>query len=136
MDLGRCKGVKAHLYIPNQFYPISLALKAKIEADLDRMEKLGTIDKVDTSEWASPTVPVMKEVGSMQHCGDCKLTINSDLDVTQDPLPKPDELFATSNGGRHFTKLDINEAYLQIKLDDEAIQFLVINTHKGLYRFN
>ena len=27
-------------------------------------------------------------------------------------------------------------AYLQIELDDESKQFLVINTHKGLYCFN
>lgn len=46
-ERGRCKGVKAHLYVkPDakpKFYqprPIPLALKAKIEADLDRMEKL------------------------------------------------------------------------------------------------
>ena len=82
-DLGKCKGVKAHLYVKSdakpKFYqprPIPLALKDKIEADLDRMEKLGIIEKVDTSEWASPTVPVMKADGSVRHCGDYKVTIN------------------------------------------------------------
>ena len=76
-DLGRCKGVKAHLYVKAdakpKFYrprPIPLALKDKIKADLDRMEKLGIIEKVDTSEWASPTVPVMKADGYVRHCGD------------------------------------------------------------------
>ena len=71
-DLGKCKGVKAHLYVkPDakpKFYrprPIPLALKDKIEADMDRMEKLEIIEKVDTSEWASPTVPVMKADGSV-----------------------------------------------------------------------
>ena len=142
-DLGKCKGVKAHLYVkPDakpKFYrprPIPLALKDKIEADLDRMVKLEIIEKVDTSEWASPTVPVMKADGSVRHCGDYKVTINPHLDVNQHPLPKPDELFATLNGGQHFTKLDLSEAYLQIELEDESKQFLVINTHKGLYRFN
>ncbi len=142
-ELGRCKGVKAHLYVkPDakpKFYrprPIPLALKTKIEADLDRMEKLEIIEKVDTSEWASPTVPVMKADGSVRHCGDYKVTINPHLDVNQHPLPKPDELFAMLNGGQHFTKLDLSEAYLQVELDDKSKQFLVINTHKGLYRFN
>ena len=135
-ELGRCKGVKAHLHVkPDatpRFYrprPIPLALKTKIEADLDRMEKLGIIEQVDTSEWASPTVPVMKADGSVRHCGDYKVTINPYLDVNQHPLPKPDELFATLNGGQHFTKLDLSEANLQIELDDESKQFLVINTH-------
>ena len=51
-------------------------------------------------------------------------------------LPKPDELFAMLNGGQHFTKLDLSEAYLQIELCEESKQFLVINTHKGLHHLN
>ncbi|KAI0210064.1 hypothetical protein LSAT2_005207, partial [Lamellibrachia satsuma] len=39
-------------------------------------------------------------------------------------------------GGMHFSKLDMRDAYLQIELDDETKQLLVINTHKGLYRYN
>ena len=42
-----------------------LALKTKIEANLDRMEKLGIIEQVHTRDWASPTVPVMKADGSV-----------------------------------------------------------------------
>lgn len=47
-----------------------------------------------------------------------------------------DELFATLNGGQHFTKLDLSEAYLQIELNEESKRYLVVNTHKGLYHFN
>ena len=114
--------------------PTPLALKAKIEADLDRMEKAEIIEKVETAEWAAPTVPVMKADGSVRQCGDYKITINPHLDVNQHPLPRPDELFATLNGGQHFTKLDLSEAYLQIELDEESKKYLVVNTNKGLYR--
>ena len=58
------------------------------------------------------------------------------MDVNQYPLPRSEELFAALNGGVHFTKLDLSEVYLQIDLDDESKKFLVINTHKGLYRVN
>ena len=80
--------------------PIPLAMKTKIEEDLDRMEKLGIIEKVDTSEWAAPTVPVVKADGSVRHCGDYKVMVNPHLDVNQHPLPRPDELFTTLNGGQ------------------------------------
>lgn len=40
------------------------------------------------------------------------------------------------NGGEKFTKLDLSEAYLQIELEDESKQYLVVNTHRGLYQFN
>ena len=109
-ELGKYKGVKAHLFVKPEatpkFYqprPTPLAMKTKIEEDLDRIEKLGIIEKVDTSEWATPTIPVVKADGSVRHCGDYKVTVNPHLDVNQHPLPRPDELFATLNGGQHFT---------------------------------
>ena len=41
-----------------------------------------------------------------------------------------------TTGGVQFSKLDMRDAYLQIELDDETKQLLVINTNKGLYRYN
>jgi len=55
--------------------------------------------------------------------------------VNQYPLPRS-ELFATLNNGQNFTKLDLSEAHSQIELEEESKKYLVINTHKGLYRFN
>ena len=60
--------------------------------------------------------------------------MNPYLEVNQYPLPRPEDLFAALNGGEKFTKLDLSEAYLQIELEDESKQYLVINTHRGLYQ--
>ncbi|CAF4638013.1 unnamed protein product, partial [Rotaria sp. Silwood2] len=38
--------------------------------------------------------------------------------------------------GTLFSKIDFSEAYLQVELDDDSKELLVINTHKGLFRFN
>ena len=39
-------------------------------------------------------------------------------------------------GGKIFTtKLDLSRAYQQLKLDAESRKYLVINTHKGLFRY-
>ena len=51
------------------------------------------------------------------------------------PLPLPQELFHKLNGGVHFSKLDLADAYLQIELDNASKQLVVINTHQGLYRY-
>ena len=40
------------------------------------------------------------------------------------------------SGGKSFTKLDLAHAYQQIPLDEEAKEYTMINTHKGLYRYN
>ena len=141
--LGHCKNVKAKLHLKSDVTPkfcrarpLALALKPKVEAELERQEKRGVLRKVDVSEWATPIVPVVKPNGSIRLCGDYKVSLNPQLQVNQYPLPHLDELFAAMNGGQKFTTLDLSEAYLQIELEEEAKSCTTINTHKGLYAFN
>ena len=51
-------------------------------------------------------------------------------------MPCIEELFANLAGGKSFAKLDLAEAYQQIPLEDTSKQYVTINTHKGLYRYN
>ena len=88
------------------------------------------------SEWAAPIVPVLKPDGSIRICGDYKITINRAAKPDMYPLPRVEDLFATLAGGKSFTKLDLAEAYQQIPLEDTSKQYVTINTHKGLYRYN
>lgn len=55
---------------------IPFALKSKVEAELKRLEHLGHIEKVQTSEWATPIVPIIKDDKSIRMCGNFKLTVN------------------------------------------------------------
>ena len=68
-------------------------------------------------------------------CGDYKVTVNPMLEVDRYPLPKPDDLFATLAGGKHFTKIDLTNAYQQMSLDKKSRDLVTINTHRGLYRY-
>ncbi|XP_045105807.1 uncharacterized protein K02A2.6-like [Portunus trituberculatus] len=69
-------------------------------------------------------------------CGDYKLTVNKAILPDVYPLPTPEDLFSSLRGGIIFTKLDLSHAYNQLVLNDEAKQYLTINTHKGLFRCN
>lgn len=67
-ELGTLKGVYAKLVIkpdatPKFFKPHSVpyALKEAIERDLQQLQKLGVIEKVNHSDWAAPIVPVPKD---------------------------------------------------------------------------
>ena len=115
--------------------PVPFAIKAAIEAELDELEASGAIEKVTHSDWAAPIVPVPKKNGKFRICGDYKVTINRELDVDQYPLPKPEDLFATLAGGKKFSKLDLSQAYQQLPLDEDSMQYVTINTHRGLYRY-
>ncbi|GFW54413.1 uncharacterized protein K02A2.6 [Trichonephila clavipes] len=93
----------------------------------------GGSEKVDSSEWATPVVPVVKSDGSIRLCADYSVTLNPNLIVPQHPLPRLDEIFGSLNGGKQFTKLDFKHAYLQMKVHPDSQKLMTINTHKGLY---
>ena len=116
--------------------PVPYALREKIERDLERLEKAGTIEPVQYSEWATPVVPVMKSDGTVRVCGDYKLTVNKVSKLDGYPIPKLDDLYTKLAGGQTFTELDLSHAYEQMLVDENSREFLTINTHKGLFRYN
>ena len=103
---------------------------------LDHLQKAGVIEVIQFYNWAVPIVSVVKLNGRVRICSDFKLTVNKVAKLDTYPLPKIDDLFSQLADGKHFSKLDLAHAYLQIALDDESKQYMVINTHKGLYRYN
>ena len=115
--------------------PVLFSVKEAIGKELDRLEEQGILKKVDSSDWAAPIVPVPKKDGRFRICGDYKVTINQALTVDQYPLPKPEDLFATLANGKHFTKLDISQAYLQLALEEDSMKYVTINRHQSLYQF-
>ena len=91
---------------------------------------------MDFSEWAAPIVPVVKTDGTVRICGDYKCTVNQVSKLDNYPIPKTEELLTSLGGGEKFTKLDMSQAYQQLKLDEESKKFTTINTHKGLFQYN
>ena len=116
--LGTIKGVTAKLVVkenatPQYFKrrPVPYALRDKVDAELSGLEKEGVLKKVESSDWATPIVPVLKPDGTVRICGDFKLTLNQYLDVPEYPMPTPEELLPKLNRGDKFTKLDLRNAY-------------------------
>ena len=113
-----------------------MALRHKVEIELDCLEKAKIIEPIRHSQWAAPVVPVIKGDGSVRLCGDYRTTVNQAAQLDPYPLPKIEDLFASLAGGRVFSKLDLSHAYLQVLLDEESRNLVTVNTHKGLFRFN
>ena len=112
--------------------PVPFAVREAVCKELDRLEKLGILEKVEHSQWAAQIVPVPKSDGQFRICGDYKSTA---LEVDQCPLPKPSDLFTALTGGEKFTVLDLSQAYQQMMLAEESKKFVTINTQQGLYRY-
>ncbi|XP_052814094.1 uncharacterized protein K02A2.6-like [Mya arenaria] len=141
--IGHAKGFSAKLTLKDDATPkfmkarsVPFSMKPKIEKELDNLERQRIITKVNTSEWATPIVPVLKSTGDVRICGDFKGTVKQALKVDKYPLPRVDDIFANLSQGQKFTKLDLRQAYLHLELDDDSKELLTINTHRGLYRYN
>ena len=140
--LGTIQGETAKLHTNPQVHPkfckprpVPFSLREKVEVELERLENEGIIRKRQFSEWAAPIVPVLKDDGTVRVCGDYKVTANQAVIVDPHPIPRIEDIFAKMAGGTLYTKLDLSHAYLQLQLDDSAKEYLVINTHRGLYEY-
>ena len=111
---------------------VPFALKEAVEEEIERLVAEGILEKVTSSEWAAPIAVVPKKDGKFRICGDYKVTINPVLDIDIHPLPKLEELFATLAGGKRFSKIDLSQAYQQLRVENSSKRLLTINTHKGL----
>ena len=141
--LGTLKGTTAKIYVDPEATPkfmkarpVPYALKAKVELELDRLQRENIISPIEFSEWAAPIVLVVKQDGSVRICGDYKGTVNQVSKLDNYPIPKTEDLLATLGGGNKFTKLDMSQAYQQLELEESSKKFTTINTHKGLYQYN
>jgi hypothetical protein len=141
--LGRYKHSKISLELKPDSKPIfckpraiPLALKELIDKELDRMIEDKVLNQIETSEWGTPLVPILKNDGTVRLCGDYKTTVNKHLVEVNYPLPRIEEMFAKLHGGQHFTKIDLNQAYTQFELDEDAKKLLTWSTHRGLFTVN
>ena len=140
--LGTLKGITAKLEMKPDARPrfckaraVPYALQEAVEAEYNRLESEGIVERVEFSEWATPMVHVPKADGTTRSCGDYAVTVNSQFHVPQYPIPLPDDVFLKLRGGQRFTKLDLKSASQQLPLDPESQQFVTINMHRGLYRY-
>ena len=68
----------------------------------------------------------------MRVCGDYSVTVNSQLETHCQPIPLPEDLMRNLWGGYCFTKVDLADAYTQIKLPPESRKRLALSTDWGV----
>ena len=131
--LGTMKGLTAKLYVDSSVKPrfckarsVPFAMRQKVDEELQRLQEEGIIEPVQFAEWAAPIVSILKDLEdkkSIRICGDYKLTVNLASKLDNYPIPRIEES-------------SLSQAYQQLLLDDEAKQFVVINTQRRLFRYN
>lgn len=142
--LGTLNGFCLKIYVDpsvapkcNKARPVPYAMHSKVEKELKRLVEEGIIEPVKFADWAARIVPVLKhDKETVRICKYYKLTVNTASKLEQYPISRVKNLFKAISGGKYFLKLDMIQAYQQLELDEDSKQYVVINTHKGFFRYN
>jgi hypothetical protein len=107
----------------------------KVKNELDRMEKMGAISKIETpTEWCSHMVVVPKSNGDVRICLDPS-KLNESILREAHPLHSVDYTLAKLAGSTVFSKLDCNSGFWQIPLSEESAPITTFITPWGRYHF-
>ena len=115
---------------------IPFALRKKVQAEVEKLEKLEIIEDVtgQPTPWLNPIVAVPKGNGSIRLCLDMR-SANKAITRTRYPTPTVDDLLIKLRGSQHFTKLDLNAAFHQLELDPESRYITAFRTENKIKQY-
>ena len=114
---------------------VPIESKAAIEEAIDYMVKQDILEpQIEPTPWVSSVTYPVKLTGEVRPCLDAR-DLNKAI-IRENHKPQTVEEIAHQLAGAVvFTKADALKAFLQVHLTEESSKLLVINTHKGRYRF-
>ena len=137
--VSKASYIETHSTVKPVVHPprrVSAPLLQKVKDELDRMEKLGVVERVqEPSDWVNSLVAVLKPNGKIRLCVDPK-GLNRAIKREQYPMKTIDEVITRMPNAKFFSKLDATRGYWQVELDDDSAKKCTFNTPFGRYRFN
>ena len=113
---------------------IPYALKDSLKKELERIEQLGIIEKVEKfTDLVNALVLVTKPNGKLRVCLDPWL-LNHIFKRHHYRLPTAEEIISQMHGAKVFTKLYVSNGYWQIPIDNESSHVLTFATTFGRYK--
>ena len=144
--VGKMKDVLVSLPIDENVKPITqkhrrvpFHMRKHVENEIQKLLNDDIIEKVETTptDWVSPIVMVRKPnytEPTYRMCVDM-VQPNKALKRVRHIIPTVDELRHDYNGCTVFSKLDLNQGYFQLELDEKSRRITTFSTHIGLYRY-
>ena len=109
--------------------------KAAIEEAINYMVKQYILEpQIEPTPWVSSVTYPVKPSGEVRPCLDAR-DLNEAIIWENHKSQTVEEIAHQLVGAVVFTKADALKAFLQVHLTEESSKLLVINTHKGRYRF-
>ena len=141
--VGKLKDVKVKLHIDNSVKSVAqpfrrtpFHVREQIKQQLQMDEDNDIIESsTGPTPWVSPVVVIPKKTqGKVCVCVDMRAA-NKAIKRERHNAPTLNELVNLLNGSTVYSKLDLNQAYNQLELDEESRYITTFATHVGLRRY-
>ena len=125
------EGAKPH---SQRFYPMPHIYKETFKKEIKRLVRLGVLEKVNESEWGSPTFIIPKKDNTVRVISDFR-RLNTKIKRKPYPLPRISDTLQNMDGFTYASALDLNMGYYHIVLSPEAADMCTIVTEFGKFRY-
>ena len=111
-------------------FPVPRIHELTFKQELDIIEGLKVINKVNRSQWGAPTFLIPKKHSTVRFISDF-IEINKPILRQQYPITKIQDLLLRLEGLRYGTTLDLNMGYYHIELSAKSKEICTIVTQWG-----
>lgn len=138
-ELGDCTVIEHeidtedHKPVHSAPYRQSNAICERVQQQVGEWLRDGVI-RPSKSPWSLPVVVVPKKDQSLRMCIDLR-RVNQITKRDVYPLPNLEDLLTSLNGSTYFSSLDLNQGYMQIRMEQSSIPKTAFITQEGLYEF-
>ena len=120
--------------LAQKFHRLPFHVREQVEAELKNLEELDIIERAEgPTPWVSPIVVVPKKTG-IRICVDMRAA-NQAIERERHPVPTVEDLIVDLNGSTVFSKIDLNQGYHQLELEENSRGITTFATHIGLFRY-
>ena len=115
-------------------YPIPKTQLQIFRAELDRLVKIGVLERQGCSIWAAGTFIIPKKDGRIRWISDFH-ALNKAIIHRNYPIPQIQDILSQRSGYKFLTKLDLSMQYYIFDLDEESRDLCTIATPFGPFRY-
>jgi transposase InsO family protein len=117
-----------------RFYPVSPAILKEVDKEIDRMLRLGVIERSESPS-SNPLVVVRKATGKVRLCLDSR-KLNEITVKDAFPLPLINDILGRLTGTTYLSSIDLKDAFWQMELEHEAKPKTAFTVPgRGLFQF-
>ena len=115
-------------------YPVPVAYRDTTKKEVDRLTRIGVLERNSDSPWAAATFIQPKKTGDVRVLTDFR-KINEVLTRRPYPLPKIADILYKMQGFSYATAIDLSMGYYHIPLDEASQQLCTTILPWGKYRY-